>query len=132
MNPNLRLTGGAHPFELIGTEAKSRKLKLIPVTSLDRAQPYQEAVTSVVNNNQLGMCIRVSRRDFSRPNFAAELVELVAAHNLNLRETDLVVDLGLVVKNIDYTRIYELTPRIQVLQRCECPDHLSIERGFRA
>lgn len=114
LNPTLRLAGGGHPFVLIGNEAKSLPVKLIPVTGLGRETSYQAAVASVVKANQHGMCVRVNSIDVSRPNFAAELLELVSHHKLDSEQTDLIIDLGVTDNsNISYSRLCSLIPNLR-------------------
>jgi hypothetical protein len=114
LSPTLRLAGGGHPFVLIGNEAKSLPVKLIPVTGLGRETGYQAAVASVVKANQHGMCVRVNSIDVSRPNFGAELLRLVSHHKLDPEQTDLIVDLEMTGNsNISYSRLCTLIPDLR-------------------
>lgn len=113
LSPTLRLAGGSHPFVLIGKEAKSLPVKLIPVTGLGRDTSYQAAVASVVQANQHGMGVRIYRKDLSRADFGAQLLNLVSHHKLDPEQTDLIVDLEVTDdSNISCTRLCRLIPNL--------------------
>jgi len=114
ISPTLRLADGSHPFVLIGKEAKSLPIKLIPVTGLGREASYQAAVASAVRANQQGICVRVSAKELSRSNFAAELLNLVSYHKQDPEQTDLIIDLEVTHdSNIGYARLCRLIPHLK-------------------
>lgn len=114
LSPTLRLAGGGHPFVLIGKEAKSLPIKLIPVTGLGRDTSYQAAVASVIEANKHGMAIRIYGKDLSRANFATQLLSLVSRHKLDPEQADLIVDLEVTDdSNISCTRLCGLIPNLK-------------------
>jgi hypothetical protein len=113
LNPALRLAGGGHPLVLIGNEAKSLPVKLIPVTGLGRDRSYQAAVASVAQANRHGMCVRIYGKDLSRANFPTQLLNLVSHVKLDPEQTDLIVDLEVTEdSNISCIGICRLIPNL--------------------
>ncbi len=96
LEPSLRLSDGTHPFVLLGREAKSLRLPMIPVTALSRDSAYQEAVRAAVDSSKHGACIRINLADLDDPRFPFSLLRLVSSCKLVPKQVDLIVDVAII------------------------------------
>jgi hypothetical protein len=81
----------AHLFDL----ARDRRLRLVPVTGLQRPMPYQLAVADAASDPDRGACLRLELADFREPwRVDAGVQEFLEAHRLSPEMLDLLVDLG--------------------------------------
>lgn len=88
-----RTQGGNHPLTFILEDARNRGVKIIPVTGLRRDGDYQSAVLGAIQNDKLGVCIRLEGNDFEElPQFSSSLNDLVASLSLSSNELDIVLD----------------------------------------
>lgn len=70
-----RVTGNVHPVEWISAEGAKRKLRLIPVTALDRDKEYQTAV----RNSALGKSRQIALRLATEEVFDDELPDSISS-----------------------------------------------------
>jgi hypothetical protein len=87
-----QICGTKHPLAYIAEEARTFKLKLIPVTGLSRKRKYQTAVSRVAAADRRGACVRVIPDDVLRPTFAQELTSLLKSLFLGVADVDLLLD----------------------------------------
>jgi hypothetical protein len=59
LSPMPRLASGTHPLVYFTTEARSRRLTVVPVTGLCRDAAYQRAVAVTTRSDGLGVCLRI-------------------------------------------------------------------------
>jgi hypothetical protein len=82
------LPSGQHPILNIAASARSKGLRLIPVTRLDALAPYQKAVAQIVAADKRGLALRANLTTVtSAATWAGEWP-------FPLAETDLIVDLS--------------------------------------
>lgn len=89
---DLRTETNSHPLVSLGHEARMRLLKLIPTTGLGRTRSYQSAVRSLVANDHLGVCIRLTLHEIENPKLESNLDGLLSYLSLKPEDADLVVD----------------------------------------
>jgi hypothetical protein len=88
----------AHLFDL----ARERKLRLVPVTGLQRPTPYQLAVADAASDPDRGACLRLELADFRDPwRIDTGVQEFLEVQRLSPEMLDLLVDLG----EIGHTRL---------------------------
>ncbi|MEO8493511.1 MAG: beta family protein [Planctomycetota bacterium] len=88
-----------HVFELLAEETRRafpllpRESSLIPVTGLSRGEDYEAAIASIVEEDQMGACIRVTLDDLSKTTFSAKLEAVLSRLMIDVPDVDLVIDL---------------------------------------
>ncbi len=98
INAGIREPSGLHLLEVLAQETRRLfplfpgKSNLVPVTGLSRSEDYQNAVSSIVEEDKTGACFRISRREVSHPKLAGKLEELLSGLRLDVTDTDLMVD----------------------------------------
>jgi hypothetical protein len=81
----------AHLFD----EERERKLKLVPVTGLQRPMPYQLAVADAASDRDRGACLRLELADLRDPAHIDVAVQsFLVSHRFSPELLDLLVDLG--------------------------------------
>lgn len=88
-----------HILEILAEETRRllpllpRESNLIPVTGLNRAEDYQAAVASIIEEDKTGACLRVTLGDVSHMSFSTKLESVLFQLKLDVLDADLVVDL---------------------------------------
>jgi hypothetical protein len=81
----------AHLFDL----TRERRLRLVPVTGLQRPMPYQLAVADAASDPDRGACLRLELADFRDPwRIDAGVQQFLELQRLSPESLDLLVDLG--------------------------------------
>lgn len=117
--------GDSHILEVLAEEHRrfhplfTAESSLIPVTGLGRANDHQQAVSSIVEEDRVGACIRVGLDDVKASGFASRLEALLSRLRLDPPDSDLVLDLQCVTSN---------TPNLEDL--CASIPELSRWRSF--
>jgi hypothetical protein len=89
------MASGDHPVKHVLDDARSRGVKAIPVTGIDRDADYQTAVRNVHATDGRGVCIRVLLSDIAEDaEFAAALTTLLATLGVGADTVDLLIDTG--------------------------------------
>ncbi len=83
---------GLHPFVYLAQEARTYRVSLIPVTSLDSPPAYQSAVASIVSNDRTGVCIRLFRTHLAQPTLRRDVSQLLSRLSVGREQADLVLD----------------------------------------
>ncbi len=83
-------------FQTIIDSARAAGFVPLPVTALDRADPYQDIVARAIVSDRGGLVLRLVRADFApvRSDLAFRVPELLERFGLTPGDTDLVIDLG--------------------------------------
>ena len=92
LGPSLRTASGEHPLALLGHEARSRELRMVPVTALRRSHVHQVSVAELVATDNLGVCIRVPLENLRQPRFPTDLRDLLTLLDLPPEQVDLLLD----------------------------------------
>lgn len=92
LNPVPKTRGGTHPLVVLAERAQIWRLALIPVTGLHRTDDYQRAVSSVVNSNSCGVCVRLRPADIESCTLDADLRALLRGLSLEKTQADLLLD----------------------------------------
>lgn len=99
LEPPARMADGRHPLTYLLDSVRLDGAMLTPVTSLGRDLAHYNAVATAVFVDGQGLAVRVSLDDISDPNFGLDLTSLLAELEVDLSETDLIIDLA--AKNFD-------------------------------
>lgn len=91
---DMRMSDGRLPIEYIFEEFKQRNVSVIPVTSIDRDQHYQEAVTRLARTDGNGVCIRLSLVNAYNPHVINVVKELLTKLKIGTESADLIVDIA--------------------------------------
>jgi len=94
IEPSKRMVDGQHPAEFVFNELRSQDCMAIPVSGLDRDQQYQEAIRRAVVKDSRGLCLRLGIEDAFKTTLKREVDVLLSHIGLQVRECDLVLDLG--------------------------------------
>lgn len=92
LDPKLRVGRRTHVFEAVCADARSRGLRIIPVTDLWKNSAYQSKIGRIVKVDGHGACIRVRSSDIRHAKFASRLQELASYFELKPSQIDLLVD----------------------------------------
>lgn len=79
---------GTHPFQFIADNLTAKGCSFIPVTGINRAESYQEAVKILTTN---GVCIRITDEDLIG-DFNSGIEALLTRFSLGPQQVDLLVD----------------------------------------
>jgi hypothetical protein len=85
-----------HPLALVGESVYSVGIPVVPVTSLNRDEGYQQAALSTARMHKNGICIRLTREDIWGGNLTANLSRVTEFFGLSPEQIDLVVDFKIV------------------------------------
>ena len=89
-----RLTDGTHPVSRIWTTMRALGVTAVPCTGLDRDAPYNEAVKSVVNEDNQGLVVRLQIEDIETPTICIPQLEtLLERIQIETTSVDLLFDL---------------------------------------
>ena len=94
IDSTLSMKDGTHPLIYIFNNIRNVNKNIIPVTGLDRNESYQQAIKSIVNIDNNGVCIRLNFRDIVKPNVDIHINSIVNYLNIQIRDVDLILDLG--------------------------------------
>lgn len=98
INAGIREPSGSHLLEVLAQETRrvrplfSRRSNLVPVTGLSRSEDYQNAVSSIVEEDKTGACFRITPREVSHQKLAGKLEALLSRLRLDAPDVDLLVD----------------------------------------
>ena len=94
IHPDMRTEAGEHPLKYIFTVLRAVGAHAMPVTGLDRDRAYNEAVLSIVKEDNRGACIRVLMEDTDNiTDLNIGLVSLLNDLKLDRKRTHLLIDL---------------------------------------
>jgi len=89
----LRLKNGDHPANYVLQEMRKAKVKIIPVTGLERDNEYNNAIAREIVIDQRGACVRILKDDLELiDEFEDKLFELLGRLNISPSETHLIID----------------------------------------
>jgi len=98
INAGIRDPSGCHLLEVLAQETRRLlpmfpgESSLVPVTGLSRYEDYQNAVSSIVEEDKTGACFRITPREVSEPKLADKLEAFLSRLTLEMVDADLVVD----------------------------------------
>jgi len=89
-----RMKDGEHPVRFLFRSARARRLCLIPVVGLLRGEDFLAACAEVIQQDCLGVCIRIQREDFvDFADMNSELRRVLDVLQASAQEADLLLDL---------------------------------------
>lgn len=92
--PDEVMSDGSQPLKFIFDSARAVGLRLIPVTGVNRASDYQDAVREAKDNDGRGVCIRIESDDLvDFADLATKLTDLLGDLDLTTFDADLIIDL---------------------------------------
>lgn len=95
-----QMAGGEHPLNFVFETARARGVQAIPITGVDRDQPYQDATRDIIHDDQRGAGIRLQASDFEDvSDLAAALDDLLEFFHLPHSQVDLILDFQSVLPN---------------------------------
>ncbi len=83
-----RVSDGSHPLTYLFDHLRTIKVKAIPLTGFDRDEAYNEALSSIIKNDEMGFCVRILADD------------MVDTDDLSDNLNTLLVDLNVAEKSI--------------------------------
>jgi Beta protein len=96
--PSEVMPDGSQPLKFIFDGARSRNLRLIPVTGMDRISEYQDAIKETNQQDGFGICLRLVDEDFEdMRDLSNRLNSLLRFFRIAPSEVDLLVDLESVI-----------------------------------
>jgi len=109
------INGSVHPLTYLSDLGRDYRLKVVPVTGLDRPVRYRTAVAIAVRTDRNGLCLRVSPAELLEENLPRRLEQFLDGLGMSAAELDLLVDYG--VFDPDAPRIRELLPRVPQVRK---------------
>jgi hypothetical protein len=95
------LGAGEHPINYVFGRLRELGIEAIPVTALARNDEHRRAVAEAVALDGRGACMRIIAEDLDDPEQAIDAaLELLADSNIEVDETDLLLDLGELGQNV--------------------------------
>ena len=98
INAGIREPSGCHLLEVLAQETRSllplfpNASNLIPVTGLGRSDDHQSAVSSIIEEDKTGACLRITVPQASDPKLADKLEATLTRLRLDPEDADLLVD----------------------------------------
>jgi hypothetical protein len=102
------IQNGYHPLETYFRMIEFHSLKAIPVTSLRRSVPYQNAIQKIAKWNKPGVCLRLGLSDIQNPSLILLVQLFLRSNSIDPNKVHIVVDLK------SYT---ESTPTVEEICR---------------
>jgi hypothetical protein len=89
-----RMSDGEHPLEYVFRAARERSLWTIPVVNLIRGDEYLEACSTVLQQDEHGVCVRIQREDFTDfPQLESQMLGMLERLSVSTRDADLILDI---------------------------------------
>ena len=104
------INGSVHPLTYLSDLGRDYRLKIVPVTGLDRPVRYQTALATAVRTDRNGLCLRVSPSELLQDKRFPSLGSISRGLGASAAESDLLIDYG--VFDADAPRIRELLPKV--------------------
>jgi len=94
INPDERMENKEHPLAFLANDARQKKLKMIPITELDKDEEYQAQIKKINLQDENGICLRIYRDDFGDAKLLEDgLNRLMKFLETNYENVDLILDL---------------------------------------
>lgn len=94
IDPAERMVNRVHPVRFIFDELRTMKCSGIPVTDLNRDEPYQEEVKNVLTKDKSGACLRIKIEQAAKNTHKAAIDALLSKLGIEPVDCDLILDLG--------------------------------------
>jgi hypothetical protein len=88
------LAGGREPMTALMNYFRGAKLKVVPVTGLDRVKEYQEAIKIACELDGRGVCLRLQESDLESDELESQIRATMRYLELEPGRIDLLVDYG--------------------------------------
>ena len=88
------LIGGQHPVSVLFSDCRELGLNVVPVTAIERSGGYKAAIRGVMEADERGVCLRLSRDELEISTQVVE--EMLTILGTTPEHIDLIVDLALV------------------------------------
>lgn len=124
IDPAVRMKDDEHPLTALFETVREEDQTAIPVTGLDRDEDYQEAVRLVHDQDNQGVCLRISIWDIDESGFRQNIKELLEELEVTPYEVNLIIDLG--SPNFRPIKIFTKA----VIDWIQCIPHLTQWRTF--
>ena len=87
------MSDGTHPLTKIFNEMRIKHFPAIPVTGISRVTEYQQAVIEIIENDKLGVCLRLTSRDLDDDDLEDKIEDLLSSLKVQFDQVDLVLDI---------------------------------------
>ena len=94
VDPSERMSDGDHPLRFVFDDLRSKNCEVVPVTGPARDSTYQTAIKYTVSKDGRGLCLRLSIEDAGKSDVKTSIDALLEQVDLQVKECDLVLDLG--------------------------------------
>jgi hypothetical protein len=88
------LADGREPMAALMDYFREAKLKVVPVTGLDRVKEYNDAVKSAIESDGRGLCLRLQESDLESDDLEKQVESALKHFGLPPKRVDLLVDYG--------------------------------------
>src|SRR6266542_1294824 len=110
--------GKPHPLETIGAHAIARGVRIIPVLRLGNGKGLAAAAASLRNEVGLGLCLRISKDDWARPDLEMAVNRILVTTGVAPEDVDLVLDYELVDEGgFDHPSVVSSLPHLKRWRR---------------
>jgi len=93
IQPDERMENEEHPLAFLANDARQKKLKMIPITELDKDGEYQAQIKEINLQDKNGICLRIYKDDFGDANLEDRLNGFMKFLGINYENIDLILDL---------------------------------------
>ncbi len=91
------LEDGREPMGALMDHFRAVKLKVVPVTGLDRVREYNVAVKGAIEKDGRGLCLRLQESDLESDELDKQLATTMTYFGINPNKVDLLIDYGPVI-----------------------------------
>jgi hypothetical protein len=96
--PSEVLPDGSQPLKFVFDQGRTKKLRLVPVTGIDRDREYQNAVKDANDKDGFGICFRLAGEDFDdMADLQLRLEALFKHFKVHAHQTDAIIDFESIV-----------------------------------
>ncbi len=89
-----RMVNGGHPFTFVFHDLRLKAVPAIPVVRLEQDTACQNAIESILAQDQRGVCFRISIEDAAKPNLTNTVDSLIRHYHQEAESCDFILDLG--------------------------------------
>ena len=89
-----RMANGEHPFTFVFNDLRLKGVPAIPVIRLEQDSACQNAIESIITQDQRGVCLRINIEDTVKPDLTRTLEELLRRYHQKVEGCDFILDLG--------------------------------------
>lgn len=90
---------------------------IIPVTSTSADTTTRAVAVNYAKSSEHGLCIRIDKSHLKEENISSHIVDFVASNKLDIKNTDLLVDLGVITQHTNPADVVKQLARLPDLDK---------------